>query len=86
MTITRKAAQIGRAFPYGHRSCAQGSFCVISSSPQRFEEGTLLSAFYVCGTQGLPVSNYPPVHSDSESGSGNVILGHVTLELHCLNH
>lgn len=28
----------------------------------------------------------PLCHSDSESGSGNVILGHVTLELGCLNH
>lgn len=54
--ITCKAAQIGCAFPYGDGSWAEGSLCVISSSPQPFEGGALLSAFYMCGTQGLQVS------------------------------
>lgn len=86
-TVTRKAAQIGCAFPYGGRSYAEGSLCIIASSRQPFEEGTLLSAFYMCGTQGLQVSNCIPLcHSDSESGSGNVILGHVTLGLSCPHH
>ena len=77
VTMTRKAAQIGCAFPYGGRSCAEVSLCIISSSRQPFEEGMLLSAFYMYGTQGLQVSNYIPLcHSDSESGSGNVIVGH----------
>ena len=39
---------------------------------------------------GLPKAyryqTIPLCHSDSESGSGNVILGHVTLELGRLNH
>lgn len=85
VTVTRKAAQIGCAFPYGGRSCAEASLCIIASSRQPFEEGTLLSAFYMCGTQGLQVPNCIPLcHSDSESG--NVILGHVTLGLSCPNH
>ena len=77
VTMIRKAAQIGCAFPYGGRSCAEVSLCIISSPRQPFEEGMLLSAFYMCGTQGLQVSNYIPLcHSDSESVGGNVILGH----------
>ena len=62
VTMTRKAAQIGCAFPYGGRSCAEVSLCIISSSRQPFEEGMLLSAFYIYGTQGLQgIKLYPPV-------------------------